>query len=485
MQLTNTGKVIEVKDGIVLASGLSQVGYNELVKIRTSAGVVSGIALNLEESQIGIIVLGDYQKVREGDYVEAVQEVLSIKVDDNILGKAVNALGYSLEANSHMFSPSGKPMFVERLAPSVIARKNITRPLLTGTIGVDAAIPIGKGQRQLVIGDRHTGKTAFCIDTILSQKSKDVICVYVSIGQKASKLSQIMSKLEDYGAMEYTVIVAANASDPASMQYIAPYAGCAIGEYFCELGKDALVIYDDLSKHAWAYRQISLLLRRPPGREAYPGDIFYLHSKLLERSLQYSELNRGGSLTALPVVETLAGDVSAYIPTNVISITDGQIYLDTELFNSGQHPAVNFGTSVSRVGSEAQLKCMKQVAGKLKMDLAQYRELQAFAQFGSELDEATTNKLNRGSKLIEILKQAQYAPYKVEEEVLLLFAGVNGFYDDVPLDKLKSFVSRILMDATKSLKLLASDAYKNTKITEAEIVEINKELKAIKNKVFS
>ncbi len=477
MKFINTGKVAQVRDGIVFASGLSGAGYNEKVNIVTTEGNVQGLVLNLEEDNTGIVILGDYLKVREGDIIETTGELLDIKVNDNVIGKAVDPLGYSIEGRKAEVSPNGKPMPLELTAPGVIERKNVTQPLLTGILGIDAVIPIGRGQRQLIIGDRQTGKTTLCLDTILNQKGKDVICIYVSVGQKASKLAQLKEKLSNSGAMAYTIIVSANATDPASMQYIAPYAGCAIGEYFAGQGKHALVIYDDLTKHAWAYREISLLLRRPPGREAYPGDIFYLHSRLLERSLQFSDELGGGSITALPVVETQAGDVSAYVPTNIISITDGQIFLDTELFNSGQLPAINFGTSVSRVGGEAQVKVMKQLAGKLKLELAQYREIQAFAQFGSEMDKETKAKLSRGEKIMELLKQPQLTPYQPEHEIIALFCGVSGLLDEVETSKIQETLPRLLTQATKSQTIVNNALEKNEKLTDQQLEEIKSELK--------
>lgn len=405
MKFINTGKVEQVKDGIVFASGLSDVGYNETVNIHTSAGPILGLVLNLEENHVGLVVLGDYTKVKEEDIVETEDTILGIKVSEEMIGKIINPLGETLGSETKVLGQKGQEMPLEKTAPGVITRENVKRPLLTGILGIDAIIPIGKGQRQLVIGDRQTGKTAVCIDTIINQARSNTICIYVSIGQKASKLAQITQKLRDEDAMSNTIVVAANASDPASLQYIAPYAGSAIAEYFCEKGKDVLIVYDDLTKHAWSYREISLLLRRPPGREAYPGDIFYLHSRLLERALQFSQEHGGGSITALPVVETQVGDVSAYIPTNIISITDGQVFLDAELFNKGQLPAINFGTSVSRVGGDAQYSVTKQLAGKLKLELAQYREMQAFSQFGSDLDKETKAKLEQGARIMQLLEE--------------------------------------------------------------------------------
>ncbi len=441
--IKNVGKVNEIRDGIVISDGLSEASYNEIVNIFSKGKKTLGLVLNLEKNQTGIIVLEDYEHIQEGDRIEATGKQLSIQVDEKILRNIVDPLGKSLESNQKVVS-KGERMPLEKVAPGVIERKNVDRPLQTGIKAIDAMFPIGKGQRELIIGDRQTGKTAIGLDAIVNQKGKDVQCIYVAIGQKASKIAQIKAKLESLGAMEYTVIVAANASDPAALQYIAPYSGCAIGEHFAQKGKDALIIYDDLTKHSWAYREISLLLKRPPGREAYPGDIFYLHSKLLERALQYNEKNGGGSLTALPVVETQAGDVSAYIPTNIISITDGQIYLESELFNSGQKPAVNVGISVSRVGGDAQKKAMKQVSGTLKLDLAQYRELAAFAQFGSDLDEETRKKLDRGARTMEILKQPQYNPLPLGIQVAIIYAATNGYLDHYEIKNISRWENKFI-----------------------------------------
>ena len=469
MQIKNTGKVLAVKDGIVLADGLSEVGYNEIVLINTQDGSqVTGLVLNLEAGQVGIVIVGDSAKVTEGDTIETTGKLFVLTVSENILGRVIDPLGNPLDGKGPIVNTKGKEMLMQKIAPGVIARKDVDRPLQTGIKGIDAMIPIGRGQRELIIGDRQTGKTAIAIDAIVNQaqSAKEqglplVKCIYVAIGQKVSKIAQIAAKLEASGALEYTTIVVAGASDPASLQYIAPYAGTAIGEYFAEKGEDALVIYDDLTKHAWAYREISLLLRRPPGREAYPGDIFYLHSALLERAVQLSDKNGGGSLTALPIIETQAGDVSAYIPTNVISITDGQIYLESDLFNSGIKPAINVGLSVSRVGGSAQIKPMKQVAGQLRLDLAQYRELAAFAQFGSDLDDATKQKLNRGARMVELLKQDQYFPMSVSLQVALIYAGTNGYTDEVPVNEVRNweagFVKYCLEKGKKVLDKIAQN----------------------------
>ena len=409
--------------------------YGELLEFPKG---IMGMALNLEEDAVGAIILGDHTEIREGDEVRSTGRIAQVPVGDGLIGRVVDPLGQPLDGKGPVKSDKNRP--VERIAPNVVMRQSINSPVLTGIKSIDAMIPVGRGQRELIIGDRFTGKTAICLDTIIAQKGGDLTCVYVAIGQQASKVAQVVATLEEHGSMEHTIVVAANAADPASMQYMAPYSGCAIGEEFMESGKDALVIYDDLSKHAWAYRQMSLLLRRPPGREAYPGDVFYLHSRLLERAAKLSPEMGGGSLTALPIIETQAGDVSAYVPTNVISITDGQIYLESDLFNSGIRPAINAGLSVSRVGGSAQTKAMRQVAGGMRLGLAQYRELAAFAQFGtSELDAATRRQLERGQRLTEILKQPQFQPLSLAQEVTIIYAAVNGFTDDVEVAKMRDF----------------------------------------------
>jgi F-type H+-transporting ATPase subunit alpha len=398
---------------------------------------VAGLAMNLEEDQVGVVLLGDYTEIREGDEVKRTGRIMSVPVGEAMVGRVVNSLGQPIDDKG----PIATKEFIalERIAPGVIERQPVREPMATGLKAIDSMIPIGRGQRELIIGDRQTGKTAIALDTIINSKGNDLICIYNAIGQKRSSIAQVVKLLEDAGAMEYTIVVAASASEPAPMQYISPYAACAMGEYFRDTKRHALVIYDDLSKHAASYREISLLLRRPPGREAYPGDVFYLHSRLLERAAKLSDKMGGGSLTALPVIETQAGDVSAYIPTNVISITDGQIFLETDLFNSGVRPAVNVGISVSRVGGSAQIKAMRQVAGSLKLELAQYRELAAFAQFGSDLDKATQNQLNRGSRLVELLKQGQFSPLPFSKQILIIFAGTGGFFDDMPVDQVRPF----------------------------------------------
>jgi F-type H+-transporting ATPase subunit alpha len=428
------GTVITLGDGIARVYGLDKVMAGELLQFPHG---VAGLAMNLEEDQVGVVLLGDYTEIREGDEVKRTGRIMSVPVGDAMVGRVVNSLGKAIDDKG----PIATKEFIalERIAPGVIDRQPVREPMATGLKAIDSMIPIGRGQRELIIGDRQTGKTAIALDTIINNKGNDLICIYCAIGQKRSSIAQVVKILEDAGAMDYTIVVAASASEPAPMQYIAPYAACAMGEYFRDNKKHALVIYDDLSKHAASYREISLLLRRPPGREAYPGDVFYLHSRLLERAAKMSDKMGGGSLTALPVIETQAGDVSAYIPTNVISITDGQIFLETDLFNSGVRPAVNVGISVSRVGGSAQIKAMRQVAGSLKLELAQYRELAAFAQFGSDLDKATQNQLNRGSRLVEILKQGQFSPLPFSKQILVIFAGTGGHFDDMPVDQVRPF----------------------------------------------
>jgi len=428
------GTVISLGDGIARVYGLDKVMAGELLQFPHG---VAGLAMNLEEEQVGVVLLGDYTEIREGDEVKRTGRIMSVPVGKEIVGRVVNSLGQPIDDKG----PIATTQFIalERIAPGVIDRQPVREPMATGLKAIDSMIPIGRGQRELIIGDRQTGKTAIALDTIINNKGNDLICIYCAIGQKRSSIAQVVKILDDAGAMEYTIVVAASASEPAPMQYIAPYAACAMGEYFRDSKGHALVIYDDLSKHAASYREISLLLRRPPGREAYPGDVFYLHSRLLERAAKMSDKMGGGSLTALPVIETQAGDVSAYIPTNVISITDGQIFLETDLFNSGVRPAVNVGISVSRVGGSAQIKAMRQVAGSLKLELAQYRELAAFAQFGSDLDKATLNQLNRGQRLVELLKQSQFSPLPFSKQILIIFAGTSGALDDMPVEQIRPF----------------------------------------------
>lgn len=433
-QIENVGTVIEVFDGIAKVSGLVDVKSSEMVVF---SGGEKGVVLNLEEDSVGVIILGDFSKIKEGDEVKSTSRILEIEVSKEQIGRVLNALGKPIDGKGEIKGEKTYP--IERVAPGVVTRQGVDQPLQTGIKAIDALIPIGRGQRELIIGDRQTGKTAIAIDTILNQKDQNIICVYVSIGQKDSKLRKIETRLREGGAMDYTIIVSAGSSEPAALSYIAPYAGVAIAEYFMDQGKDVLIVYDDLSKHAVAYREISLLLRRPPGREAYPGDVFYLHSRLLERACRRNQNYGGGSITALPIIETQAGDLSAYIPTNVISITDGQIFLETDLFYKGVRPAVNVGFSVSRVGGSAQIKAMKKVAGTLKLDLAQYRELEAFAQFGSDLDDATKRQLERGKRAVELLKQAQYSPVSTVNQIISLYALVKGYMDDIEVKDIKDF----------------------------------------------
>jgi F-type H+-transporting ATPase subunit alpha len=428
------GVVSEVFDGIVRATGLSDVQSSEMVSFPN--GEV-GVVLNLEQESVGIIILGEYSSIKEGDEIKRTNKILEIPVDDGLLSRVVDPLGNPIDGRGDIQSKKSYP--IERIAPGVVTRQSVSSPVQTGIKAIDALIPIGRGQRELIIGDRQTGKTAIAIDTIINQKGQDMICVYVAIGQKESKLRKIETKLREKGAMDYTVIVSAGASDSAALQYISPYSGVSIAEYFMDKGKDVLVIYDDLTKHAISYREISLLLRRPPGREAFPGDVFYLHSRLLERACRRNLKYGGGSITALPIIETQAGDISAYIPTNVISITDGQIFLETDLFYKGVRPAVNVGFSVSRVGSAAQIKAMKKVSGTLKLDLAQFRELEAFAQFGSDLDESTKRQIERGKRSVELLKQPQYSPVNISDQVVSLYSLVKGYLDDIELSKIQKF----------------------------------------------
>jgi len=434
-----TGVVISIGDGIARIYGLDNVMYNELLEF---PGGIHGIALNLEEDNVGSILLAESHRIKEGDIVKRTGKIISVPSGDAIIGRVLSPLGAPLDDKDPVRSEVFMP--IEALAPGVVDRRPVKEPLQTGIKAIDAMIPIGRGQRELIIGDRQTGKTAIALDTIINQKGQDVICIYVAIGQKQSTVAQVVKTLSEAGAMDYALVVSASASDPAALQYIAPYAGCAMGEYFRDRGRHALLIYDDLSKHAAAYREISLLLRRPPGREAYPGDVFYLHSRLLERAAKLNEEKGGGSLTALPIIETQASDVSGYIPTNVISITDGQIYLLPDLFNAGQRPAIDVGISVSRVGGNAQIKAMKQVAGSLKLDLAQFRELEAFTQFGSDLDKTTVAQLERGRRLSELLKQEEGLPMPVERQVVAIFAGTRGFLDEFPVDRVRSFEEELL-----------------------------------------
>src|SRR5579885_1859602 len=434
VDVAEVGSVIAIGDGIARVHGVERAMAGEMLEFPHG---VYGIALNLEEDSVGAVLLGEYQEIKEGDLVKRTGRIISVPVGEELLGRVVNALGQPIDGKGPIVTKQYSP--IERLAPGVVDRQSVREPLQTGLKAIDAMVPIGRGQRELIIGDRQTGKTAVAIDAIINQKDTGVICIYNAIGQKQSTIAQVVRTLEENDAMRYSIVVAAAAADPAPLLYIGPYSACAMGEYFRDTGRHALCVYDDLSKHAQAYREISLLLRRPPGREAYPGDVFYLHSRLLERAAKMNNELGGGSLTSLPVIETQAGDVSAYIPTNVISITDGQIYLESDLFNSGIRPAINVGISVSRVGGNAQIKAMRQVAGTLRLDLAQYRELAAFAQFGSDLDKSTQAQLNRGARLVEILKQPQYAPLAVERQVAIIYAGTNGYLDDIPVSEVRTF----------------------------------------------
>src|SRR6266478_1605912 len=477
VNVAETGSVISVGDGIARIYGLENVMAGELIEF---TGGVSGIALNLEEDQVGAVLLGEYSGIKEGDEVRRTGRIMSVPVGEAMIGRVVDALGNPIDGKGPIEAKAYNA--IERIAPGVVDRQPVKEPMQTGIKAIDSMIPIGRGQRELVIGDRQTGKTTVALDTIINQKGGDVVCIYVAIGQKRSTVAQVVKTLENFGAMQYTIVVVATASDPAPMQYIAPYAGCAIGEYFRDTKRHALCIYDDLSKQAAAYREISLLLRRPPGREAYPGGVFYLHSRLLERAAKFSDLNGGGSLTSLPIIETQAGDISAYIPTNVISITDGQIFLEADLFNSGIRPAINVGNSVSRVGGSAQIKAMKQVAGTLRIDLAQFRELQAFAQFGSDLDKATQAQLARGQRLVEILKQPQYQPMNVENQVLVIWAASNGYADDVEVDDVRRFEAELLKFVDNSHPGLLSSIREKKSLTDDIISDLKQALADFKDR---
>ena len=472
VNVAEVGSVISVGDGIARVHGLEKVMAGELIEFPHG---VSGLALNLEEDQVGAVLLGDYYEIKEGDQVKRTGRIMSVPVGEALIGRVVNALGDPIDGKGPINTEHYLP--VERIAPGVVERSPVKEPLQTGIKAIDSMIPIGRGQRELIIGDRQTGKTTIAIDTILNQKGGDMICIYVAIGQKRSTVAQVVKALEENGAMDYSIVVAATASDPAPMQYLAPYAGSSMGEYFRDSARHALVIFDDLSKHAAAYREISLLLRRPPGREAFPGDVFYLHSRLLERA---SKLKSGGSMTALPFIETQAGDVSAYIPTNVISITDGQIFLETDLFNSNVRPAINVGISVSRVGGNAQIKAMRQVAGTLRLDLAQYRALAAFAQFGSDLDKSSQAQLNRGVRLVELLKQPQFSPLSVDKQVLSIFAGTNGYLDDLPVDQVRKFEAELIRFAENGHPQILAEIREKKTISDelkAKMVAMIQELK--------
>lgn len=434
---SSVGHVLKISDGIALVSGLTEAMMSEILLFKSAHGEVAGVALNLEENLVGAMIMGEFTGIKEGDEVVCTKRILSVPVGEALVGRVVNPLGEALDGKGNLDTKDFYP--VEKIAPGVITRASVNQPVQTGIKAIDAMIPIGRGQRELIIGDRQIGKTAIAIDAIINQKGQNMKCIYVAIGQKESKVAEIVRKLEAAGAMEYTTIVLAGASSPAALLYIAPYAGCAMAEYFLDKGEDVLIVYDDLSKHAVSYREISLLLRRPPGREAFPGDVFYLHSRLLERACKLNQDFGGGSITALPIIETQAGDISAYIPTNVISITDGQIFLEPDMFYKGNRPAINAGLSVSRVGSSAQIKAMKKVAGKMRLEAAQFRELAAFAQFGSDLDEETSRKLERGKRLYEVFKQDQYQPLSVDKQVVIYYALINGFVDNVPVDKVREF----------------------------------------------
>lgn len=468
---SNVGTVVEVGDGIARIEGLSDVKSLEMVSFE---GGLFGLALNLEQYSVGAVILGDFTKIKEGSKVTTTGEILQVPVGEELVGRVVDALGSPIDGKGKINLKKKYP--VEKVAPGVITRKGVSVPLQTGIKAIDAMIPIGRGQRELIIGDRNTGKTTIAVDTIINQK--DVICIYVAIGQKSSKIAQIVARLEDLGAMDHTIVVSASASDAAAMQYLAPYSGTAMGEYFMDQGKDALVIYDDLSKHATAYRQMSLLLRRPSGREAYPGDVFYLHSRLLERSARLNEDYGGGSLTSLPIIETQAGDVSAYIPTNVISITDGQIYLESDLFFSGIRPALNVGLSVSRVGGSAQTKAMKGVAGKLRLDLAQFRELAAFAQFSSDLDAETRAQIERGRRVTEILKQPPFSPAPMEEQVLIIWAAIQGFLDGVPTEKVREYEQKLITQFKAREKDILKEISTKKEIDEKLTAKLEKTVKS-------
>ncbi len=470
------GTVIKVGDGIAEVHGLEKVMAGELLEFPHD---VRGLALNLEEDKVGTVLFGDYQSIKEGDLVKRTSRIMQVPVGNAMVGRVVDALGNPIDDRGPLVTDEYYP--IERIAPGVVDRQPVKEPLQTGLKAIDSMVPIGRGQRELIIGDRQTGKTAVAVDTIINQKGKDVICIYVAIGQKASTVAQVVKTLEDFGALEYTIVVKATASDPAAMQFLAPYSGAAMGEYFRDNGRHALTIYDDLSKQAAAYREISLLLRRPPGREAYPGDVFYLHSRLLERAAKMSDAKGGGSLTSLPIIETQAGDISAYIPTNVISITDGQIFLEADLFNSGIRPAINVGNSVSRVGGSAQIKAMKQVAGTLRIDLAQFRELQAFAQFGSDLDKATQAQLARGQRLVEILKQAQYQPMNVENQVLVIWAASNGYADDIAIEDVRNFEAEMLKFVENSHPGVLQNIREKKSLTEEITADLNQVLSDFKD----
>ncbi|HKY63880.1 MAG TPA: F0F1 ATP synthase subunit alpha [bacterium] len=476
VEMDEVGTVLSIGDGIARVYGLSRVMAGELLEFPHN---IFGLALNLEEDNVGVAIMGHDAEIREGDTVKRTGRIAEVPVGEALLGRVVNALAQPVDGLGPIRSETRRQ--IEIKAPGIIARQSVHEPLQTGIKAIDAMIPIGRGQRELIIGDRQTGKTAVALDTIINQKGKGVFCIYVAIGQKQSTVAQVVEKLKQHGAMDYTIIVAANASDPAPLQFLAPYSGVTIGEYFRDNGQHALIVYDDLSKHAVAYRQLSLLLRRPPGREAFPGDVFYLHSRLLERAAKLSEDRGSGSLTALPIIETQAGDVSAYIPTNVISITDGQIFLESDLFYSGVRPAVNVGISVSRVGGNAQIKAMKQVAGTLRLELAQYRELAAFAQFGSDLDKATQRQLARGERLVEVLKQGQYVPMPVEKQIIEIYAAINGFVDEIPVNKVRKFFEEFQLFVESKYPNILKDIQSKKKLDDDLTAKLKQALEEMKN----
>lgn len=479
VETANVGKVIKISDGIALIDGLSEAKSQEMIEFPQNNGSsVYGVVFNLEKDMVSAIILGDYEKIKESDLVKTTGRILEVPVGNELLGRVVDVLGNPLDGKEDIKSQNFSP--IEKKAPGVIEREAVNTPLQTGIKAIDAMIPIGRGQRELIISDRQIGKTSLVVDAIINQKNQNVYCIYVSIGQKKSKVAKIVDELAKRGAMSYTTVVIASAGDPAPLLYLAPFSGCAMGEYFRDNGKDALVIYDDLSKQAWAYRELSLLLRRPPGREAYPGDIFYLHSRLLERAAKLNKKYGGGSLTALPIIETQAGDVAAYIPTNVISITDGQIYLESGLFYAGIRPAINVGISVSRVGSAAQTKIMKKIAGRLKLELAQFRELAAFAQFSSDLDQKTKEQIERGKKLTEILKQKQYEPLPLEKEIFIIYAGVKGYLDEIPIEKIGAFETSLFNYIEAREKRLLADIAREKDLTPKIEKEIQKTLDEFK-----
>lgn len=480
LDVKNVGNVIQVGDGIARVYGLEECMMGELLEFPNN---VFGMALNLEESNVGAVLFGESKLIKEGDVVRSTGRVADIPVGEAMLGRVVNPLGVPIDGKGEIKATRTMP--IEKIAPGIVKRKSVHQPLQTGIKSIDGMFPIGKGQRELIIGDRQTGKTAVAIDTIINQKGSGVVCIYVAIGQKRSTVAKVVKKLEDSGALDYTIIVSATASEPATLQYISPYSGVAIGEFFMEQGKDALIVYDDLSKHAVAYREISLLLRRPPGREAYPGDVFYLHSRLLERAAKLSDKEGAGSITALPIIETQAGDVSAYIPTNVISITDGQIFLEADLFNSGFRPAINAGTSVSRVGGAAQIKAMKQVAAKLKIELSQYRELAAFAQFGSDLDKTTKAQLDRGQRIMEILKQDQYSPLPVEEQVVSFYSVINGHLDDIATPAVRRFEKELMEFMRRDKKEVLAEILEKKELDDVLKGKLNDVLKEFKSRFVS